>query len=126
MSKKKKEAVPAAQAIVPDVLKNAVLARLHDEEGQMVLPVLFECLIPQYDGNALTRPGGKLSVSVEGAYWRLQLDMPYERLTVRMFSASLSSALSDLNAYLGSGKAVFAPMFERNKKPLPRLDKPVE
>jgi hypothetical protein len=126
MSKKKKELPTESSARVPDVLKNAVLAHLQDEEGQLTLPVLFECLTPQFEGAKLTRPGGKLSISVEGVYWRVQLDLPYERLTCRMYSASLASVLSDLNAYLGSGKAIFSPMYERNKKPLPRLDKPIE
>jgi len=125
-SKKKKAEEPSALAKVPDILKNAAVARLQDEEGQMTLPVLFECLVPQYDGSTLLRPAGKLSISVEGVYWRLQLDMPYERLTCRMYGASLASALGDLNAYLGTGKAVFGPMFEKNKKPLPRLDAPIE
>lgn len=92
----------------------------------MALPVLWECLVPQYAGSAIVRPAGKLSISVEGVYWRVQLDLPYERLTCRMYSASLASALSDLNSYLGTGKAVFGPMFEKNKKPLPRLDKVIE
>lgn len=128
MSKdKKKPAVNSDQAAkVPDVLKNAVLARLQDEEGQMTLPVLFECLIPQYEAGKLVRPAGKLSMTVEGTYWRVQLDLPYERLTCRMFGASLASALSDMNAYLGSGKAVFGPMYEKSKKPLPRLDAQIQ
>jgi hypothetical protein len=126
MSKKKPPDPKKPGAIVPDVLRNAVLARLADEEGQMTLPVLFSCLVPQYDGMTLLRPAGKLSITVEGCYWRLQLDMPYERLTCRMFGASLSTALSDMNAYLGTGTAVMAPMFERSKKPLPRLDAPIE
>ena len=120
--KKTKAEEPAHAAKVPGVLQSAVLARLQDEEGQMVLPVLFECLTPQYDAGKLIRPAGKLSISVEGAYWRVQLDLPYERLTCRLFCASLSSCLSDLNGYLGSGKAVFGPMYEKSKKPLPRLD----
>lgn len=121
-SKKPKAEEASRPAQVPSVLQNAVLARLQDEEGQMTLPVLFECLIPQYDGGKLVRPGGKLSVSVEGAYWRVQLDLPYERLTCRLMCASLSSLLGDLNSYLGTGKAVFSPMYEKSKKPLPRLD----
>lgn len=92
----------------------------------MTLPVLFACLIPQYEGSALIRPAGKLTLTVEGVYWRVQVDFPYERLTVRMFGASLSTALSDMNAYLGTGKAVFAPMYDRQKKKLPRLDDPVQ
>lgn len=99
---------------------------MQDEEGQMSLPVLFECLLPQYDGSALTRPGGKISIAVEGVYWRVQLDLPYERLTCRMFGASLATVMADMNAYLGTGKAVFAPMFDRQKKKLPRLDEVVE
>ena len=127
MSKaKKKPDVAAPVAIVPDVLKNAVLARMADEEAQMALPVLYGCLVPQYDGSTLIRPAGKLSITVEGVYWRVQLDMPYERLTVRMFAGSLVTLLQDLNKHLPSKECVFAPMFERNKKPLPRLDKPIE
>jgi hypothetical protein len=127
MSKKRKEKEKEVQkAIVPDVLKDAAMARLHDEEGQLTIPVLWECLVPQFEGSTVTRPAGKLSITVEGAYWRVQLDLPYERLTCRMFVASLATALGDMNAYLGSGKAVFSPMYERNKKPLPRLDAPVE
>jgi len=128
MSKSKKPAVakdtPVAK--VPGILQNAVMARLQDEAGQMTLPVLFECLVPQYDGATLVRPAGKLTITVEGAYWRIQLDLPFERLTCRMFVASLPGALADLNAYLGSGNAVFGPMFERNKKALPRLDAPLQ
>ncbi len=126
MSKKKKEPENKPVAIVPDVLKNAVLARMTDEEAQIALPVLYGCMVPQYDGQTLTRPAAKLSITVEGVYWRVQLDLPYERLTVRMFAASLCTLLQDLNSHLPTKECVFAPMFERNKKPLPRLDKPIE
>jgi hypothetical protein len=125
-SKKKTEEKNGGAAVVPDVLKQAAMARLQDEEGQMRLPVLFACLVPQYDGTKLLRPAGKISISVEGVYWRVQLDLPYERLTCRMFGPSLATVLEDINAYLGGGKAVFGPMFEKNKKPLPRLDAVVE
>ena len=127
MSKSKKPSPKKddPKAVIPDVLKNAVLARLTDEEGSMTLPVLYECLVPQYEGPILTRPGGKLSITVEGVYWRIQLDLPYERLTARIYCASLASVLSDLNAYLG-GKPIFAPMYDRAKKKLPRLDDPIE
>jgi len=124
--KKKPKTESTAAAKVPDILRDAAVARLHDEEAQMALPVLFECLMPQYEGTKLLRPAGKLSITPEGVYWRVQLDLPYERLTCRMYGPSLASCLSDLNAYLGSGKAVFGPMFEKNKKPLPRLDAPIE
>lgn len=124
--KKKKDAADGPVAKVPDILKDAAVARLQDEEGQMTLPVLFECLVPQYEAGKLLRPAGKLSITVEGVYWRVQLDLPYERLTCRMYGASLASVLSDFNGHLGSGKAVFGPMFEKNKKPLPRLDAAIE
>lgn len=124
--KKKPDAKNGATAVVPTILQNLALARLSDEEGQMTLPVLYECLVPQYDGAALLRPAGKLSITVEGVYWRVQLDLPYERLTCRMYGVSLASALSDMNKLLGSGTAVFGPMFDRNKKKLPRLDDAIE
>jgi len=128
MSKDKKKEKPktTATAKVPAILQTVAVARMVDEETAMALPTLYECLLPQYEGSTLLRPAGKLSLSVEGVYWRVQLDLPYERLTCRMYCQSLASALSDLNRYLASGQAVFSPMYEKSKKPLPRLDAVVE
>jgi hypothetical protein len=123
MSKSKAKTKPVP---IPSVLKDAALARLDDEVGRMTLPVLYECVVPTYDGTKLTRPAGKITITVEGAHWRVQLDLPYECLTCRLASSSLAECLSDLNAYLASGKAIFSPGWSRSKKALPTLDAAVE
>ena len=123
MSKSKPKPKPVP---IPSILRDAALARLDDEVGRMTLPVLYECLVPTYEATKLLRPAGKLSITVEGAHWRVTLDLPYESLTCRLACSSLAEALSEMNAYLASGKAVFSPGWSKSKRALPTLDATVE
>lgn len=119
MSKSKK---PKSVPFIPDVLKDAILARIDDDEGKMALPVLYECLIPRYEGIELKRQAGKLTIQVEGAHWRITLDCPGERITTRIACPSLVTCLQELNEKLGNGGVVWSPGYERNKKALPTVD----
>jgi hypothetical protein len=121
MSKDKKKP-SSAKVVIPSVLRDAAMARLDDEEGRMTLPVLYECIAPTYEGPTLLRPPGKITIAVEGAHWIVKVDFPFEGQSTRLACPSLASCLSELNSYLGSGKAVFTPIWNKSKKPLPKLD----
>lgn len=119
MSAKKK---PKVQPFVPEILRDAILARIDDQEGAMALPVLYGCLVPVYEGNDLKRQPGKLTIVVEGAHWRITLDCPGEKITTRIACPSLVTCLQELNEKLSSGHVVWSPAYERNKKALPTVD----
>lgn len=119
MSKPKK-AKP--QPFVPEILRDAILARIDDEEGMTSLPVLYGCLVPVYEGLELKRQPGKLTIAVEGAHWRLTLDCPGERITCRIACDSLLQCLVQLNERLASRLVTWAPAYDRNKKALPTVD----
>lgn len=125
-SKKSQKETPKPVAVVPDVLKNATQARLRDERLEAAFPTLHACLMPQYEGPTLLRPPGKITFAVEGVYWRITLDLPYERLTCRILVETLTEGLQSLETYLASGRAVFTPAYDRNKKKLPTLDAAIE
>jgi len=88
----------------------------------LALPVLYECLIPVYEAGELKRQGGKLTIQVEGAHWRLTLDCPGEKITCRIACDSLAACLGQLNERLGNRLVTWAPSYERNKKALPTVD----
>jgi hypothetical protein len=107
---------------VPDVLKDAITARLDDAGARMKYPLLTSVLMPAYDDGALVYQAGKLTIQVEGAHWRLKLESPTARLQLILASSELISCLEDLEAYLGTGRANWQPGWEKNKKPLPKVD----
>lgn len=117
MSKSKKPLVHVSK-----FLKDAVNARLDDAAATMSLPVLMECLLPVYDGNRLIRAPGKLSISPEGAHWRLKLDCPTEVLSMSFAHDSLLGIIEALEAHLGAGHAVWSPGWKKNKSRLPTID----
>jgi len=119
MSKPKK---PKPVPFVPDILRDAILARIDDQEGMMKLPVLYGVLVPVYEGLELKRQPGKLTIQVEGAHWRLTLDCPGEKITCRIATDSLVTCLEVLNERLANRLVTWAPGYERNKKALPTVD----
>jgi len=118
-TKKKDKDKP--KVAVASYLKDAVTARLDDEEGLKAFPALMECLLPQYDDGALVRQAGKLTVRVEGAHWLVQLDCPTEKVTGRIHCSSLAEVLGQMDKAIADGREIFTPQYERNKK-LPTID----
>jgi len=121
MAKAKKPTVAPAT-----FLADAVAARLDDSSGRQAFPVLSECLTPVYVDKKLVRQAGKLTISAEGAHWRVRLDCPTEVLTTTMAATSLVDILEALEGQLASGRAVWSPGWSRNKNRLPTVDDVVQ
>jgi hypothetical protein len=127
MSKSKKPKKDEGTGVqVPDVLKDAILARIDDAGARMKYPLLTSILMPAYEEGALVYQAGKLTVQVEGAHWRVKLESPTARLQLVMASGSLLDILEELESYLGSGRAQWMPGWEKNRKPLPKVDAQVK
>lgn len=109
-------------ATVSSFLRDAANARLDDAAATMKYPTLMECLLPVYEGSTLVRQAGKLSISPEGAHWRIKLDCPTEILSLTMASGSLVEILDALEAHLNSGQAIWSPGWKKNKGKLPTID----
>jgi len=124
MASKKKKDAPKVQ--VASFLKDAVTARLDDPEGLASFPTLMEALLPVYDGSTLIRQGGRLTIKPEGAHWLLTLDMPTEVLSARFCTDSLVRGLEAVEEALRSGKVVFSPGYQKNKKKLPTIDELIQ
>lgn len=117
MAKLKKPAV-----YVSKFLKDAVLARLDDPAAAMKWATLMECLMPVYEANKLIRQAGKLTISPEGAHWRVKLDCPTEVLTLSLPCESLVDCFDVLDAHLASGSAKWSPGWKKSKQHLPTVD----
>jgi hypothetical protein len=117
MSKAKKPSVHVAK-----VLRDAVSAKLDDPSGSSAFPVLSECLLPVYDGLLWKRQAGKLSISVEGAHWRVNLQCPTEGLQMTFVCETLVGVLEALEAFLASGRAVWTPGWNKHRGRLPTVD----
>jgi hypothetical protein len=120
MSKKKK-----SEVMVSKFLRDAVNARLDDQESLKSLPTLLECLLPVHEGGKLVRAPGKLTIQAEGAHWRIKLDCPTGVLTTTVAVESLVTCLDRLEEVLTNGQAVWSPGWTRNKK-LPTIDDPIQ
>jgi hypothetical protein len=121
MSKSKKPSV-----YVSKFLRDAALARLDDAAALMKYPILMDCLMPVYEKNTLTRQAGKLTISPEGAHWRVKLDCPTECLSLVFVAESLVELLEGLEAKLASGTAVWSPGWKKNKAKLPTIDEAIQ
>jgi hypothetical protein len=117
MSKQKKQPV-----MVTSFLRDAAGARLDDVQAAVKYPRLSECMMPIFDGSKLARSAGKLTITVEGAHWRVRLDCPTEVLVCSLAAASLVDVLAVFEEYLDSGQVVWSPGWKRNKEPLPTID----
>ena len=126
MSKSKKPKTDAPKVHVPAFLKDAALARLDDQKALAELPTLCECLLPVYEGTTLIRQAGRISISVEGAHWKVSLDCPSERLATTFAAESLADCLASLEAALKAGHVVWRPGYNKSKKPLPTIDELIQ
>ena len=126
MSRKKPNGKPNSSVYVPDILKDAISARLDDPEAAMALPSLLPCMMPMWDGNTLTRQAAKLTIQAEGAHWRVTLDMPTEVIQGRIAATSLTTALQELNLAIHEKRIAWSPGWQRNKKKLPTVDELIQ
>lgn len=82
--------------------------------------------MPIYDGSALTRQPGKLTITPEGAHWRISVDCPTEVLTCRIAVPSLWECLEAVERVLVAGHVTWSPGWTRTKKKLPVLDELIQ
>lgn len=107
---------------VSKILKDAVLARLDDPASAMKYPALMECMMPVFEDKKLIRQAGKLTISPEGAHWKVKLDCPTEVLTTSFACPSLVECFERINELLAVGHAVWSPGWKKSKQHLPTID----
>jgi len=117
MAKSKKPLVMTAK-----FLRDAVGARLDDAGGLEMYPILMECLMPCFEAGKLIRSPGRITLTAEGAHWRVKLDCPTEILSTTMAAGTLVDILGALELYLSSGAAVWSPGWKKSKNALPTVD----
>lgn len=106
-------------------LKDAINARLDDALARETCPTLLECLLPVYEGSKLVRAPGKLSITPEGAHWKVTLQCPTERVQCVYITNQLPSLMAMLEEWLRMTGGLWSPMWERNKK-LPTVDDAIQ
>lgn len=106
-------------------LKDAINARLDDAMARESTPTLLECLLPVYEGTKLVRAAGKLTITPEGAHWKVTLQCPTERIQCVFVTNQLPSIMMIMEEWLRSTGGLWSPMWERNKK-LPTVDDAIQ
>jgi hypothetical protein len=122
MSKAKKTKSSPPNVYVPDILLDAIAARLEDPEAETMYPALWACMMPRWDDKTLTRQSARLTIKAEGAHWIISIDMPTEVMTGRVATASLTTALVDFNLAIHEKRIAWSPSWAKTKKKLPTVD----
>lgn len=111
---------------VADILKGLTLAKIDDEAGKLLYPIVFDLLAPRYKDGACTRQAGKLTLKVEVGTWQVQIECPSEKVQTRLYVRSLDNFLQDVENLLASGKMQWGPTWDRAKKDKPALESPIQ
>lgn len=99
-----------------------IKVRLADEQGALRFPNLYAHIDPIYDGLSIRRQPGRLTISVDGSYYRVTLACPTEKIQTIFVLDSLAEMFENVEKSLAEGKQVYSPMFDRSKKSKPTLD----
>jgi len=120
MSRKKSNGKPNID--VPEFLRDAAAARLDDPDTRDKWPHLYDVLVPRFEGVTQTYSGARLSISVEGASWRVSLDIKTALLAASFHSVSLTTVFDTLEEALKEEQLFWGPSWEKRKKKLKTVD----
>ncbi|MFZ1006817.1 MAG: hypothetical protein WAN65_08275 [Candidatus Sulfotelmatobacter sp.] len=112
----------AAKVQVAPILQDRIKVQLSDEMGKDKYPNLYAHIDPIYDGLTIRRQAGRLSIMVDGSYYRVTLSCPTEKIQTIFILESLVDLLENVEKSLAEGKQVYSPVFDRSKKSKPTLD----
>lgn len=120
MSRKKKNNVPNID--VPTFLRDAASARLDDPDSKARWPHVYDVLVPRWEGITQTYSGGRLTIQVDGASWRLSVDIATALISTSLHVITLTEALDKLELALSEDQLFWGPSWSKRKKKLPTLD----
>lgn len=102
-----------------DVLKNLRTLTPADEASLEQYPTLIDLLSPRFKDGKCTRQGSRLSLKVEGAFFRLTIDCPTEGLMCTFVVGSLFNVLADFERHVRGPEACWTPNYDSQKKARP-------
>lgn len=111
---------PAPEAV--DILRSLSIAQPTDPGGQEHFPVLCKLLYPIYRGTTCTRQAGRLTVAVQGTYYRVTLECPTERLMTSFNAATVDALFDQIERHVTSGKCEWEPNWDSKKKSRPVIE----
>jgi hypothetical protein len=121
MAEKKKPA-PERAAILKDL--QALCPQ--DQEGQALYPTLFDLMSPRWSGLTPTRQAARVNLRMEGSVFRLTIDCPTEGLMCVLHFNSIVELFRQAETVLASGKAVWSPNYEMQKRYRPVIDEVIQ
>jgi hypothetical protein len=122
---KKKRPEPIGD-VIPDFLRDAVLARWDDPVCREKWPCIHRCLEPIFEGATLRRQAGSLRLKIVGPNLIVTITNPSEILDMDFVVTSLTSAFDEVEIAISSGNFHVKPAWQKNKKKPPTiLDDPV-
>lgn len=102
-----------------DVLKNLRTLTPADNDTVEGYPTLLDLLSPRFRDGRCTRQGSRLSLKVEGAFFRMSIDCPTEGVMCSMVVGSLYNILNDFERHVAGADACWVPNFDAQKKARP-------
>lgn len=92
-----------------------------DDDLKMKYPTIWELLMPTYTGTRCTRETGRLSIKVDGSYYRVTVEAPTERVQTSILLSGLMTLFDDLEKALRDPATSWTPCWEVVKKNKPRV-----
>lgn len=105
---------PKAQKAKPLESLNSLVPQ--DAKGAELYPNLMDCLMPRWVDGQCVRQSGSLRMRIVGSWFLLSLTCPTEGVETSVTLDTVVKALEALEKTIASGKAVWTPTFERQKK----------
>ena len=95
---------------------------LKDPDAAAQYPNVCDVLFPRWKDGKQTRQRGKVTIAPLGAAYRVTVDCPTEVLETSVMLPTLCDLFGQLEAFLASGKAIWVPGYQKNRKALPTVD----
>lgn len=99
-----------------EVFADLKAVMLHDDEAMKRFPFLTDVLKPKYKDGVMTRVAGVMTLTVEGAAWRVSIRCEEEGLQTVAVVSSLVDLFSCLETFLSSEKAVWTMTYNAKKR----------
>jgi len=123
MTKKrsKHEVLNGRGELVPDFLRDAVLARWDDPLCMEKYPSVHKCLCPVFDVHTMLRQAGSVKMKIVGPNLIVTITNPSEMLDLDFVVTSLVSAFDEVEAAIIAGNFHAKPSWQKNKKKAPTI-----
>ena len=107
--------------VIPEFLRDAVLARLDDPASREKWPNLMKCVEPVFEGATLRRQAGRITIKVSGPNLLMTVSNPSEIIDIDIVVTSLTTAFDEMEQALSTGNFHTKPSWQKNKKKPPTI-----